>query len=72
MAFLRRVERHERVLRDPDGRAVQVEPIKSKLKPPGIERLKLKHDNLLSRFAFKFDFRRYRMVSGWGHYRWRQ
>jgi len=41
------------------GKAVQVEPIKSKLKPPGTERLKQKYDNLLSRFAFKYNLRRY-------------
>ena len=41
------------------GRAVQVEPIKPKLKPPGAERLKLKCDILLTIFAFKFNLRRY-------------
>jgi len=33
--------------------------MKSKLKPPGIERLKLKCDILLSTSAFKFNMRRY-------------
>ena len=33
--------------------------MKSKLKPPGTECLKLKYDNLLSSFAFKFNLRRY-------------
>ena len=41
------------------GRAVQVDPMKPKLKPPGTERLKLKCDTVLSSFAFKFDLRRY-------------
>jgi len=41
------------------GRPVQVDPIKSKLKAPGIKRLKLKYDELLSNFAFKFNLRRY-------------
>jgi len=41
------------------SKAVQAEPMKSKLKAPGTERLKLKHDNLLSRFAFNFNLRRY-------------
>jgi hypothetical protein len=36
--------------------------MKCKLKAPGTERLKLKHDNLLSKFAFKFNLRRYMMV----------
>jgi len=38
---------------------VQVEPMKSKLKAPGTKRLKLKYDNLLSSFAFKFNLRLY-------------
>jgi hypothetical protein len=41
------------------GTAVQVEPMKPKLKAPGTERLKLKHDNLPSKLAFKFNLRRY-------------
>jgi hypothetical protein len=41
------------------GRAVQVDPIKPKLKPPGTERLKLKCDILLSTLAFKIKLRRY-------------
>ena len=41
---------------------MQVEPLKSKLKATGAERLKLKHDDLLSRFAFKFNLRRYNMA----------
>jgi len=39
-------------------RAVRVDPMKSKLKPPGIQRLKPKCDELLSFFAF--NLRRYK------------
>ena len=38
---------------------MQVVPIKPKLKPPGIKRLKLKSDEPLSVFGFKFNLRRY-------------
>jgi len=41
------------------GRAVQVYPIKPKLKPPGTKRLKLNCDVLLSTSAFKINLRRY-------------
>jgi len=41
------------------GKAVQVDPVKSTLKPPGTTRLKLKYDKLLSSFSFKFNLRRY-------------
>ena len=41
------------------GRAVQVDPIKTTLKAPGIKLLKLKYDKPLSNFAFKFNLRRY-------------
>ena len=44
------------------GRAVQVDPVKPKLKLPGIKRLKLKCHVLLSSFAFKFKLRRYTAV----------
>jgi hypothetical protein len=37
------------------GGAVQVEPIKPKLKPHGTKRLKLKCDKLLSTSAFRFS-----------------
>jgi hypothetical protein len=40
------------------GRAVQVEPMKLRLKAPGTERLKLKYDDPLSNFAFTFNLRR--------------
>jgi len=45
------------------GRAVQVDPMKPKLKPPGAERFKLKHDICFSTSAFKFNLRRYNV--GW-------
>ena len=41
------------------GRAVQVHPIKAKLKPPVSKSLRLKCDKLLSNVAFKFNLRRY-------------
>jgi hypothetical protein len=41
---------------------VQVDPIKPNLKAPGIKRLKLKYDKLLSSFAFKFNLHRFNMV----------
>jgi hypothetical protein len=44
------------------GRAMQVDPIKPTLKAPGTERLKLHYDELLSKFAFKFNMRRYIVV----------
>jgi len=40
------------------GRAVQLDPIKPKLKAPETQRLKLKVHELLSSFAFKFNLRR--------------
>ena len=41
------------------GRAVQVDPMKPKLKPPGTKRLKVNYDILLSISAFNFILRRY-------------
>jgi hypothetical protein len=41
------------------GEAVQVDPMKPKLKPPGSKRLKLNCDDPLSRFAFKFNLRHF-------------
>ena len=38
---------------------MQIDPVKPKLKPPGTKRLKLKYDEPLSKFAFKFNLRRY-------------
>jgi hypothetical protein len=40
----------------------QVDPIKPTLKAPVSKSLKLKHDELLSNFAFKFNLRRYTPV----------
>ena len=44
------------------GGAVQVEPMKSKLKAPGTKCLNLKCGKLLSSFGFKFNLRRYTKV----------
>ena len=44
------------------GRAVQADPIKPVVKAPRSERLKLKCDDLLSRFAFRFNLRRYSLA----------
>jgi hypothetical protein len=41
---------------------VRLGPIKPPLKAPGIKRLKLKYDDPLSKFGFKFNLRRYIMV----------
>jgi len=41
------------------GRAVKVDPMKPKLKPPGTSRLKLKCDILLSNSTFEFNMRRW-------------
>ena len=48
-------------MRGGHGRAVQVDPIKPKLKLPlpGTKRLKLKWNEPLSNFAFKFKLRRF-------------
>ena len=50
-----RAERAERML---NGEVGQVDPIKPKLKAPGTKRLKLKYDEPISNFAFKFKLRR--------------
>jgi len=47
------------------GRAVQVDPVKPTSKPPGTKRLKLKHDEVLSNFAFNFNLRRYSWGPPW-------
>ena len=44
---------------DGQGRAVQVDPLKPKLKPPTNKLLKLRCVVPLSNFAFKFNLRRY-------------
>ena len=41
---------------------MQVDPIKPTLKAPEIQRLKLKYDEPLSSFAFKFNLRHYTEV----------
>jgi ABC-type thiamine transport system ATPase subunit len=43
---------------------VQIEPINPKLKLPRTKRSKLKYDEPLSNFAFKFNMRCYTMVVG--------
>jgi len=43
----------------PDGRAVQVDPIKPVVEALGTKRLILKYDQPLSKFAFKFNLRCY-------------
>jgi len=45
-------------LRQFHGRAVHVDPMKPTLKAPGTRRLKVKHDEPLSTFAFSFNLRR--------------
>ena len=40
---------------------MQVDPINPMLKPTGTKRLNLDNDKLLSRFAFKFNLRRYNL-----------
>ena len=45
---------------------MQVGPIKPTLKVPGTKCSKLKCDEPLSKFAFKFNLRRYTEVSGTG------
>jgi len=44
------------------GMAVQVDPIKHKLKAPGTKRSKLKCDKLLLPSAFNFYLRRYTLA----------
>jgi len=41
---------------------VQVDPVNPMVKAPGAKRLRLKFDQLLSRFAFIFNLRRYTEV----------
>jgi len=43
------------------GRAVQVDSMKPTLKAPGCKRSKLRYEELLSTFAFKFNLRRYNL-----------
>ncbi len=44
------------------GKAVQVDPVKPKLKLPGTKRLKLKCHVLRSTSAFRFNLRRYTLM----------
>jgi hypothetical protein len=44
--------------------ALEVHPFKPTSKAPGSKRLKLKHDELLSNFAFSFNLRRYILADG--------
>ena len=37
------------------GGAVQVDPMRPTLKPPGTKRLKLKYDEILLQFCFQFQ-----------------
>ena len=46
------------------GRAVQVDPVKPKLKAPGTKRFKLTYHGQLSDFAFKFNLRRFTKATG--------
>jgi hypothetical protein len=45
-----------------NGRAVQVDRLKPVLKAPGVKRLKLNYDEVVTSSAFKFNLRRYIMV----------
>jgi len=58
------VNGHEVVVQALLSKAVQVEPMKPLLKVPGIKRLKLLCDKLLSSFVFNFNLRRYSWVRG--------
>ena len=40
---------------------MQVDPIRPTLKPPGTKRLHLRHEKLLSSFAFNVNLRRYNL-----------
>ena len=51
------------------GRAVQVDPMKPKLKPPGTKRLKPKCDTLPSISAFKFHLHHYTRATSSGRQR---
>ena len=48
---------------------MQVDPIKPKLTLPGTKRQKLECDELLSKFAFKSNLRRYTKVREFFHYK---
>ena len=42
---------------------MQVDPVKPTLKAPGTERLKVKHEEVLSNFGFTFNLRHYNLVN---------
>jgi len=44
---------------------VQVDPIKPALQPPGTKRLKLEHDEMLSKFTFKSNLRSFNQAELW-------
>ena len=50
------------------GRAMQVDPMKPKLKLPGTKRLKPRCDTLLSTHAFNFSLRRYTVAQAYTNY----
>ncbi len=51
----------------PHGSLVQVDPIKPMLKAPGMNRLNLNYNELLSDTGFNFDLRRYIMALSYLH-----
>ena len=54
--------RHRARVRVQLGKAAQVEPMEPRVKAHGTKRLKQKHDEPLSNFAFNLNLRRY----NWG------
>ena len=48
---------------------MHADPIKPTLRAPGTKRLKLSYDGSLSKFAFKFNLRRYTMYADQPHAR---
>ena len=57
-----RINETEHCLADLVG-AVQIDPMKPELRPPGAKCLQLRCDILLSSSAFKFGLRRYHLVA---------
>jgi hypothetical protein len=53
------MSKQQATMSEQQGKAVQVDPINPKLKPPQTKRLKLNYDELLSKFGIKFNLRRY-------------
>ena len=62
-----KVLRVRRAVRAAAGGAVQVDPIKPTLKALGLRPLKVKYNDLLSKFAFKYNLRRYNWHLGAEH-----